>query len=209
MKLLSIRERNIKSSFLHLNMGFPYNYPLGLPKGSVRATITLLLSVELAFLTILDNPIADSIATMTLVGVVFYFGGKMRVDSMIPRSADRSLRAWGLPPGTIRFLLILIFSGTIGYLYYYQQIIPTYFIEVINIIAGYLAGRTFEFIRDKLFKKDEEDKVSIIDHLKSLSILGLTIVTIFYSFTEPGIDLTSLLIVISSWTLGFYFGSRD
>lgn len=191
-------------------MGFPYNHPLGLPKGSVRATITLLLSVELALLTILNNSIAESIATMTLVGVVFYFGGKMRVDSMIPRNAERSLRAWGLPAGSIRTLLILIFGGTIGYLYFYEEaIIPTYFIEVINIIAGYLAGRTFEFFRDKLFKKSEEDKVSIIDHLKSLAILGLTVVTIFYSFTSPGIDLTALLIVISSWTLGFYFGARD
>ena len=190
-------------------MGFPYNYPLGLPKGSVRATITLLLSVELVFLTILDNGIADSIATMTIVSLSFYFGGKMRVSVMLPRNADKSLRAWGLPAGTIRFLLILIFGSASFYMYYFQHNIPNYFIEVINIIFGYLGGKTFEIIRNKLFKKSEEAKVSIIDHLKSLVILGLTITTLFYSFTSPSIELTAILIMISSIVLGFYFGARD
>ncbi len=54
-------------------------YPLGLPKGSVRATITIALSIDLVWLSIEGELIANRLATLTAIALTFYFGGKMQL----------------------------------------------------------------------------------------------------------------------------------
>lgn len=191
-------------------MGFPYPYPLGLPKGSVRATLTLILSLDLVWLSLQQSAIADQVTTMTVVSLTFYFGGKMRSSAPIPRNTDASLRAWGLPAGTIRSLLIIIFGATSAYLQFIGDGIPDYLLKVINIIVGYLGGRMFEKIRNKIFKTDPENKkVGIIDHLKALLAIAVTAPTLYFTIFLPTNELTSPLILITSIVLGFYFGARD
>ncbi len=195
---------------IQISMGFPYNHPLGLPKGSVRATITLMLSLDLVWLSINDSPLADQVTTMTVVALTFYFGGKMRNTAPLPRNTDASLRAWGLPAGSIRTILILIFGSASAYLFVRDGSIPNYLQEVINIIFGYLFGKFFQGMRKKMFGDDKEKTgVGIVDHLKSILALGVTSTAIYYTIFLVSNSLTGLLILTTSAFLGFYFGARD
>ncbi|MHA2254190.1 MAG: hypothetical protein ACXAD7_27835, partial [Candidatus Kariarchaeaceae archaeon] len=135
-------------------------YPLWLPKGTVRSTLTLILSVNFILLTIDESEYAGSLSTIVAVALSFYFGGRMRGKGIAPvTSVDRSQRAWGLPAGTIRIILILLFAGATYYIYNDTDSIPDEFTEVINLILGYLLGQFFTKIQIKLFgKKDEDDK---------------------------------------------------
>ncbi len=188
-------------------MSFPYPYPLGLPKGSVRATITMLLSIDLLLLTFEQNTLAERFAAMTVVALTFYFGGKMRASAIVPHDVDASQRAWGLPAGTIRTFLIILYSSSSAYIYYIEGTIPKYIIEIMYLIAGYLLGRLFQklFLR---FKKNEKNN-GIVDHLKAIVVLITTILVIYLSQVDPLNSLTILLILINNILLGFYFGARE
>lgn len=191
-------------------MGFPYPYPLGLPKGTVRATLTLSLSIDLIYLTFVEETIADQLATLVIVALTFYFGGKMRAMSPIPRTVDAGQRAFGLPAGTVRTTLMLLFGGTFGYIYLVQgRTIPTYLLEIGYIIGGYILGKVFNSIRNLFKGDDEEDKITIVDHLKSITAIILTGITIYLTVISPDDRLTSIWVLIASAVLGFYFSARE
>lgn len=190
-------------------MGFPYPYPLGLPKGSVRATLTLLLSVNLIVLSINQDPIAVNMSTLVAVALTFYFGGKMRTPSPVPTSVEASQRAWGLPAGTIRFILILLFGGAAYYIRFVQEKpLENFFIDIIYIILGYLIGTSFNKIKS-IFIKTKDDGVDFVDHLKALLALGITGYVVYLAQIDPSSQLTKDISFITSIFLGFYFGSRQ
>ncbi|MCH8908874.1 MAG: hypothetical protein IH840_17445, partial [Candidatus Heimdallarchaeota archaeon] len=163
-------------------MGFPYPHPLGLPKGSVRATITLSITINLILLTFDQSKeeLANLIAVAAAVSMTFYFGGRMRGIQVTPRDridetideASKKLaaseRAWGLPAGTIRGMLILIFATTLGYLQFQGDEIPDALLEIINIIGGFLLGRGFNRVKLAIFGDQPHIGTTIIDHLKAL-----------------------------------------
>jgi hypothetical protein len=197
-------------------MGFPYPYPLGLPKGSIRATITLLLSLNLVWLTITESDYAGSFSTTVAVALTFYFGGTMRGTQIIPRDTVAGLRAWGLPAGTIRTLLTLLFMGLTYYVFTYQGTVPNHLVELLNIMLGYLLGRSFNRIKHRFFIKDKNTEegphVSWIDHLKALVIVIYVSFVSYSVFTDFNIipeDMIDMLIFISSIVMGFYFGERS
>ena len=184
--------------------------PLGLPKGTVRATITIALSVDLVWLSIEKVPVADQLATLVEIALTFYFGGKMRAEIPIPRTIERSERAWGLPAGSIRFLIIIIFSVGIYQLMVVEgdTTLPSYYFEVIYSVIGYNLGMIYTKIRKKLFPKPKSG-ATLLDHLKSLAFLVLTGITIYYTIYSTGSETTVNLIYGSTILLGFYFGVRD
>lgn len=189
---------------------FQTRYPLGLPKGSVRATITIALSVDLVWLSIEREPIASQLATLTAIALTFYFGGKMRAEIPIPRSVSASERAWGLPAGTIRFLIIVIFSVGIYQLMIVEgeDFLPSYYLEVIYSVIGYNLGMIYTKIRRKIFPKPKTN-AGLLDHLKSLAFLAITGITIFYTIYHSADQMTENLIFGATVLLGFYFGVRD
>lgn len=190
-------------------MNFPYPYPLGLPKGTVRATLTLTLSFDLIYLMISGEQIASHLATIVVVALAFYFGGMMRATQPIATKIDSSQRAFGLPAGSIRLFLLILYGGTLTFVYYYKYTIPKYFLEIIYIIAGYIFGKIFNFITNHLFPRRTTGSVSIIDHLKALFAIVLTGITIYFTISEPNTNTTQLWVYIASILLGFYFSSRE
>ena len=190
-----------------------YPYPLGLPKSSVRATLTLILSVNFIWLTIDESELAGPLSTIVAVSLSFYFGGRMRGKSISPTtSIDRSQRAWGLPAGTIRLILILLFGGATYYVFSKTDSVPDNFTEVINLILGYLLGQFFTKMRVRFFGRDEDDKAGIVDHLKAILAVAITGLTFYITVFEDNVVdawiLTVDFILLSSIVLGFYFGAR-
>ncbi|MDH5403109.1 MAG: hypothetical protein OEZ01_03210 [Candidatus Heimdallarchaeota archaeon] len=190
-------------------MGFPYPYPLGLPKGSVRSTITLLLSIDLLLLMMYDSKYAESMTTVVVVALTFYFGGRMR-GAPVPRDkSDKSIRAWGLPAGTIRTILILLYGGFSVFYYLEHSSLPNYLLEIIYIIAGYLIGHYFNKVRRHFFHKDTGSvSIGFLDHLKAIVMLGVTITTLIITLITTDPAQIFLWINLASIILGFYFGER-
>lgn len=186
-----------------------YPHPLGLPKGSVRATLTLLLSINLIILAIdKKTEFAEALSTIVAVALSFYFGGRMRAHSPTPVvEVDRGQRAWGLPAGSIRTILILLFGGAALFIYNETKTLPDYFNEVINLILGYLLGQSFTKSREKIFGK-KEDKVGIVDHIKALAVIVITAITFYLTIFDNKNSIIDDWILLSSIVLGFYFGAR-
>ncbi|MHA2098621.1 MAG: hypothetical protein ACW99A_08030 [Candidatus Kariarchaeaceae archaeon] len=134
----------------------------------------------------------------------------MRAEIPIPRSVSASERAWGLPAGTIRFIIILIFGAGIYILIVQKDrdSLPPYYFEVVYSVIGYNLGMIYTRIRRKLFPNPKVH-ASLLDHLKSLAFLILTGITIFYTVDSPKADITENLIYGATILLGFYFGVRD
>lgn len=186
-------------------MGFPYPYPLGLPKGTVRASLTISVSVNLLFLTYYDMADATAFSSVVAVALAFYFGGRIRGGDPSDKPKTAAERAFALPAGTVRSFLIIMFAGFSGYLLYTGAQLPRYLLEVISLIAGYIFGVIFRHI----FHKDKSGKVSLLQHLKSILAIAITALSIYMSISLPGDILTNYAIQGASLFLGFYFGSRD
>lgn len=209
------RDRLIKPFTNRLGMGFPYPYPLGLPKGSVRATLTLLLSTDLFLITIREEPFADQVASIVLVALAFYFGGRMRARGMvIPRdTSTRADRAWGLPSGTIRTILIIFFIFQVLYLQYIGISIPDYYIDIATIIFGFLFGRTFNrfkvaFRRRRGVEEERLNKTSLIEHLNAVAAIAIVGFTFYVTAFNPTFQFLEQWIAAAAIYLGFYYGER-
>jgi hypothetical protein len=214
-------------------MGFPYPYPLGLPKGSVRSTVTLILSVNLMVLTYFESSIAVNLSTMVVVTLTFYFGGRMRgVVAPVPRDVKSTgLRAWGLPAGTIRTLLFFMYIAMFIFFVIDARTAPPYFFQILNIMLGYILGssanRISNFVRKRRGKVEVADDVirsiTIWGHLRALVMLSFTILTflftIFYTNylfdvfggilpLEDEVRALQVWILANSVAIGFYFGER-
>ncbi len=197
-------------------MGFPYPYPLGLPKGTVRATLTLLLSVDLFLITLREEPYADQVASIVLVALAFYFGGRMRARGMvIPRdSTTRADRAWGLPSGTIRTILIVFFVFQVLYLQSLGRSIPPYYVDIATIIFGFLFGRTFNrikvaFRRRRGVEEDRLNKTSLIEHMNAVLAIVVVSITFYVTVYIPSFELLDQWIGAAAIYLGFYYGERS
>lgn len=196
-------------------MGFPYPYPLGLPKGTVRATLTILLSFDLFLLTLEDRPFADQVASIVLVALAFYFGGRMRARGLvIPREpTTRADRAWGMPSGTIRSILVLFFVGQAVYLQSIGKPLPSYFIDIATIILGFLFGRTFNrikiwFRRRRGVEEERLNKTSLIEHLNAVAAISVVSFTFYNTIFRPDFQFLEEWINAAAIYLGFYYGER-
>ncbi len=197
-------------------MGFPYPYPLGLPKGTVRSTLTILLSIDLFIITLREEPFAEQVASIVLVALAFYFGGRMRSKgTIVPRSPTaRADRAWGLPAGTIRTLLILMYSAFGVYLIINGKPIPDYYVEIATIIVGYLIGQMFNkvkvaFRRKRGVKEEHLHKTSLIEHMNAILAITIVSITIYFTIYQDTFKFLDFWINLASIYLGFYYGERN
>ncbi len=191
-----------------LTMGFPYPYPLGLPRGSVRASITLIYLGLLTYFVLLGDPLYEKLATSVSVMVAFYFDGRIR-GTMSSGVAGSGERAFGLPPKTIRTIVLLDILLLWVYTYYFEGYIPPFLNELLIIILGYISGTLFFEIKRLVFKPSKTPSAnSWIDHLKACVILGFsilfagTLLTGFAGASDEWLFNTSYVLA------GFYYGER-
>lgn len=190
------------------DMGFPYPYPLGLPKGSVRATLTLVLSANFIVLQYYNISIAENFSVLIAISLTFYFGGRMRVTSTLTpkQTDDASLRAWGMPVGTIRVVLYVVFTALGVYVYLQNGDLPNYLQSIINLMYGHLLGSIWNSIKGK--KANKRGK-AIFGHLQAILAIVVVAFTYYITLVAPiAIALQDMWIDVASITLGFYFGER-
>ena len=188
-------------------MGFPYPYPLGLPQGSIRASLTILLSINFFLLILRNSPYILDIAILVTISLAFYF--TKGLASSVDHYSEPSLRAWGLPARTIRVFLFLSYTGFVVYLFFNSISIPTELWGVIFVIYGYTGGIIWFKLKQLVFGTTG-DKTTIFRHLQALLSIIVIISTIVVSEFEIGGEMfIRQLLSYTSVVLGFYYGVRS
>lgn len=195
--------------------------PLGLPKGSVRATLALFLSATMWYMVIKGQQPPTILIESVLLVVAFYFGTR----SMAP-AAGASAAAPGpspppaapgheplyLPRGSVRTVLLFGFFSVIVYVWFRggTAAIPSSMILILQVLTSYLSGFILSTLTIWRARKGEKPirAVAWLRHgvaAASLAIVAAVCGTIVLGQPAwmPHIPDNFL-----AWTVAFYFGSR-
>lgn len=194
---------------------------LCLPKGSVRATIALLLSITCWIMVFKGRHVPQYLFNLLVAVVSYYFAFRKR--SPLSNSGDSSIPTFSkktdefqdvtqsgkpkplyLPAGFIRYFLIFgfVLCAFAGLNHHFFE--DNAFREFFIILAGLIGGYFFAKIAN-VFKKDVSVYNSIT-HIKGLFVLiaafGIALL-ILSGLQAP------LAIIICSCVITFYFGSKS
>jgi fucose 4-O-acetylase-like acetyltransferase len=179
--------------------------PLGLPSGSVRALLTLMI-VAVVIAQLARGSDVELLWTETLmIALAHYFTARRFIrlpPDVIARLAqdgyvDTETRPLYLPRHSIRAITVLAFAGLAIYLYRVGRLLDTKPLSVLGVVFAYLLGVV---VRIKRVRRWEDVKAAVV-----LLILLCTA----SAYLAGRNDLVPPL--VRNITLGvvlFYFGSR-
>jgi len=189
---------------------------LSLPKGSVRASVAVSLSVACWVLVFQGKDVPNYIFNLLVAVISYYFafrrGTSRSGGKTLPKTTDEfsdvtvsgKTRPLYLPSGYIRYFLIIGFALCAAMGLKHNLFNDSAFREFFVIFAGLIAGYFFAKIANT-FKKDVSTYNSIT-HVKGVCVLmaalGIAIILLF------GLKLP-IAVIICSCMITFYFGSKS
>ncbi|MGA2068622.1 MAG: hypothetical protein ABSG86_26865 [Thermoguttaceae bacterium] len=179
--------------------------PLGLPSGSIRAVLALLV-VAVVVVEIARGQEVDLLWTETLMIVLAHYFTSRRFINLSP-DLIRRLAAEGhieaetrplyLPRYSIRAILVLMFLGLGLYLQHEGRLLRPEAISVLGVVAAYFAGMVARF---RGLRGWEDVKAALV-----LLVLGFTALPYF---AGCGASVPHWLRTVALVLVLFYFGSR-
>jgi len=146
--------------------------PLFLPKGSVRAIVTIAIALTCWILFFVGKEVPSYLLSLLLAIIGYYFGFRMKVKAAESRIFDASARKEEplfLPHGFIRIFLILGFFITGIVLLSKGRLKQLPYLEFFAILSGLILGYIFA----KVFWSYEGSSLYMfVNHLKGLVVLG-------------------------------------
>ena len=76
-------KRKIAKTVAVKTTGFPHNHPLGLPKGSIRAIIVILLTVLLGTCIVIEREIPTDIGVVWVSLISYYIGHRSTISETV------------------------------------------------------------------------------------------------------------------------------
>lgn len=123
-------------------------YPLGLPAGSVRALLALLVVAVAVVQTGRGQPLPEVWSETVMIVLAHYFGTRRFLN--LPGALIRRLEQEGyleeepqplyLPRRSVRMLLIAAFVGLAIYLYGQQRLFSTEGMSLLGLVFAYFLG---------------------------------------------------------------------
>jgi hypothetical protein len=179
--------------------------PLGLPTGSVRALLTLLIVAVVVVQTVRQQEIELLWAETLMIALAHYFTTRRFLN--LPPDVVRRLAAEGhieteanplfLPRYSIRIILLAAFVGLAVYLYQKNQLLDSPALPILGVVFAYVLG-IMARIRG----------VRLWEDLKAAAVLLMLIATaIPYFLNRPDLVPNQMRYVALGLVL-FYFGSR-
>lgn len=190
--------------------------PLGLPTGSVRALLTLIVvAVVVARVALGRSPDPLWIETL-LIALAHYFTSR-RFVSLSPAVLQR-LEQEGviekerhplyLPKNSIRTIIIGSFVGLGIYLYREPKLVTPEAIALLSMVFAYLLGAIVRGVSSWFSKRRAQPITGVWGDIKALIVLGAIIVAAVPAVFDVGIQLPPLVDRIALGLTLFYFGSR-
>ncbi len=190
--------------------------PLGLPTGSVRALLTLIVvAVVVTRVALGRSPDPLWIETL-LIALAHYFTSR-RFVSLSPAVLQR-LEQEGviekerhplyLPKNSIRTIIIGNFVGLGIYLYREPKLVTPEAIALLSMVFAYLLGAIVRGISSWFSKRRAQPITGVWGDIKALIMLGAIIVAAVPAVFDFGLNLPPLVDRIALGLTLFYFGSR-
>jgi len=126
---------------------------LGLPSGSIRALLTLLI-VAVVVVQVARGQDVELLWTETLMIALAHYFTSRRLVKLSPEVLSRlaeeghvetEARPLYLPKHSIRALVILAFAGLAIYLYQHDQLFQANALPILGVVAAYLLGTVIRF----------------------------------------------------------------
>jgi hypothetical protein len=196
----------------------PKNWPpLGLPAGSVRALLTLIIVAVVVTATAREQTLDVLWFEVLLIALAHYFTSRRFVT--LPPEVLARLEKEGvlkdekhplyLPKRTIRLVLIASFGGLAYYLYQEGRLFEPESVSLIGIVAAYVLGHVVRGITN-LFKSNDKDAQPsrLWQDGRALLVLSAIAIAAFAPLTNQLELLPEQVHRIALGLVLFYFGSR-
>ncbi len=190
--------------------------PLGLPTGSVRALLTLIVvAVVIARTALGRSPDPLWIETL-LIALAHYFTSR-RFVSLTPAVLQR-LEQEGvlekerhplyLPKNSIRTIVVGAFVGLGIYLYREPRLVTPEAVALLSMVFAYLLGAIVRSITGWFAKRRWQPITGVWGDIKALIVLGAIVIAAVPALFDVGMQLPPLVDRIALGLTLFYFGSR-
>ena len=190
--------------------------PLGLPTGSVRALLTLIV-VAVVVTKMVFHHFPNSIWIETLLIALAHYFTSRRFVSLSPEvmrrleddgAIDRERHPLYLPKNTIRFLIIAAFVGLGIHLYREGRLLDEKTIALLSMVFAYLLGAIVGGISNWFSRRRSQPASGTWGDIKALIVLAAILLVAVVELLDQGAMLHPLVERIALGLTLFYFGSR-
>ncbi len=190
--------------------------PLGLPTGSVRALLTLIIVAVVVTKMVFHHP-PDSIWIETLLIALAHYFTSRRFVALSPEimrrleddgAIDRERHPLYLPKNTIRFIIIAAFVGLGAHLYREERLFEPKTISLLSMVFAYLLGAIVGGISNWLSRRRSQPASGTWGDIKALVVLAGMLTIAVVELLDAGAMLHPLVERVSLGLTLFYFGSR-
>jgi hypothetical protein len=190
--------------------------PLGLPNGSVRALLTLLI-VAVVITQVARGHGVSTLWTETLMIALAHYFSTRRFIKLAPElihqleaagAVETELHPLFLPNRSIRIIIFAAFAGLAVYLYAQGRLFESQALSILGVVAAYFFGTIARMALHWWTKGKQTHAVRGWQDIKALAVIGLLAYTAGDYLLNPGHPPSTAL---RNTTLGlvlFYFGSR-
>jgi len=134
----------------------PFRYPLGLPAGSVRALLTLIVVGVICTDIIRQQPVELVWAETLMIALAHYFTTRRFVslppDVLAKLEADHILpnepHPLYLPKGSIRFVILVAFIGVAAYEAQQGRLWQPQILSILGALIAYFIGTVVRSVRE-------------------------------------------------------------
>lgn len=179
--------------------------PLGLPNGSIRALLTLMIAAVVVTQLVRDREIEVLWTETLLIALAHYFASrrfiKLTPEVLKKLTDDGYLDSEGhplfLPQFTIRAVLIVAFVGVAVYLYQQHRLFESKAVSILGVVFAYLLGIVARF-----------RTVRGWEDLKAVVVLLVMAITAGAYLLDHGDVIPNVMRNVTLGLVLFYFGSR-
>lgn len=190
--------------------------PLGLPQGSVRALLTLLI-VAVVVSNLARGRDLDPLWVQTLLVALAHYFATRRLAALPPdvfRRLERERLVEGerhplfLPRYTIRLIIVASFVGLAAFLYREGRLWEPKTISLLGIVFAYLVGTMIRGLTEWMNRRRARPPHHLWGDLRALIVLGALLVVAVPEFFAAPYQVPRELLDVALGLVLFYFGVR-
>lgn len=190
--------------------------PLGLPQGSVRALLTLLILSVVLHEMIMGREV-DILWNETLLIALAHYFSRRRFMNIPPEAVPRLQQEGLLPPetrplylptGFIRGIIVLAFVGTGFYLYKVGRLFNPEVTPILGAVASYVLGMFINWVLGFIWKPGKSILMEKLQDLQALLVLITLASTAAIFFIHGPAGLPNWLRHVALFLSLYYFGAR-
>ena len=190
--------------------------PLGLPTGSVRAALTLLILAVVVHEVVLGRLVAVIWTETLVIALAYYFTYRRFVS--LPRETiirleregalPREPNPLGLPRHSIRILIVLTLAALGAYLYREHRLLEPQVITIFGTALCYLLGVFISAFAAWWSKGRQTLATHVWEDIKAIAVLLTVAATASLYFVSGPDTVPNWLQTATVGLVLFYFGSR-